>query len=115
MHSVSQSKFICHIEDITDGGARGFSLPNEPGLRTIFLVRQGKKIYGYWNCCAHLGTPLDWKPDHFFNLSKTHLQCATHGAEFRIKDGYCIAGPCKGKSLESIPLHIKEKKIYLKI
>lgn len=90
-------------------------MPNTPGLRAIFVVRQGKKVYGYWNRCAHQGTPLDWKPDHFFNLAKTHLQCATHGAEFRIEDGYCTAGPCKGKSLESIPLRIEEERVYLEI
>ena len=115
MASATREKFVCRVEDVPDGEARGFAMPNEPIPRAIFIVRQGKKVYGYRNRCAHQGTPLDWKPDHFFNLAKTHLQCATHGAQFRIKDGYCIAGPCKGKSLESIPLRIEKEKVYLEI
>jgi len=33
------------------------------------------------------------------------IQCATHGALFRIRDGYCVAGPCAGQGL--IPLEVK--------
>ncbi|MGB1547126.1 MAG: Rieske (2Fe-2S) protein [Alphaproteobacteria bacterium] len=111
----TQSQFVCRTEDLADGEAKGFPAPNAPGQRAILIVRWEGKIYGYWNRCAHQGTPLDWKPNQFFNPAKTHLQCATHAAQFRIEDGYCVAGPCKGKSLESIPLRLEGEKIYLEI
>ena len=35
------------------------------------------------------------------------IVCSTHGAEFRIEDGLCIGGPCRGDRLESVPAHIE--------
>jgi nitrite reductase/ring-hydroxylating ferredoxin subunit len=32
------------------------------------------------------------------------IQCALHGALFRIEDGYCLYGPCQGASLHPLPL-----------
>ncbi|MEE8263379.1 MAG: Rieske (2Fe-2S) protein, partial [Gammaproteobacteria bacterium] len=40
-----------------------------------------------------------WVPDQFLDETGNLLQCATHGALFRIEDGFCVAGPCTGASL----------------
>ena len=34
------------------------------------------------------------------------LQCSFHGARFQIDDGYCIAGPCQGRSLRAFPISL---------
>ena len=115
MSSSTQKRLICRIEDLADGEAKGFPAPGELGQRAILVVRQGERVYGYWNRCAHQGTPLDWKPNQFFNLAKTRLQCATHGAQFRIEDGHCVAGPCKGKALKPVSLCVEAGEIYLEI
>lgn len=106
-------RFLCRLADIPEGMARGFPMPQAPYPRAIFVVRLGRKVYGYWNRCPHQGTPLDWTPNQFFDFEKTHLQCATHAARFRPDDGFCVAGPCKGKALEPVALRVKNERIYL--
>ena len=60
----------------------------------------------YENACPHTGGPLDWVPDRFLAPGKDMILCATHGALFRIEDGYCLAGPCAGERLTPLPVHI---------
>jgi nitrite reductase/ring-hydroxylating ferredoxin subunit len=42
------------------------------------------------------------------NLDKSRILCATHGAEFRIEDGYCVLGPCTGQSLEPVAVKLRD-------
>lgn len=93
---------LCRIEDITDGQARGFVV----GGQDILVARRGGRVYGYVNSCPHAGSPLDWTPDRFMSLDGRHLQCATHGALFRVEDGACVAGPCRGRALATVPVAI---------
>ena len=72
----------------------------------MFVVRREDNMFGYVNICPHARTPLDWTPDQFLNRDKTNLLCATHGARFRIDDGFCVAGPCPGASLTRVPITI---------
>jgi len=76
-------------------------------------IRRGDDVYVYVNSCPHLGTPLDFTPGRFLSLDKTHIVCATHGALFRIGDGYCVSGPCAGKSLQTAPFKIHDGFILL--
>lgn len=70
------------------------------------LIRRGRQVFAYINSCPHTGVPLDWQPGEFLNLEQTHIICAMHGAEFRIEDGYCVGGPCRGDSLARVPIRI---------
>jgi nitrite reductase/ring-hydroxylating ferredoxin subunit len=74
------------------------------GLFAVHHHRDGILIYR--NACPHLGVPLDWAPGKFLNADGTRLICATHGAEFRIADGFCVRGPCQGQTLVRIPSRI---------
>lgn len=96
---------LCRLSDIDDPGGRGFNVVTDWGMEQVFVVRKGSQIYGYINRCPHTGTPLDWKPDIFLNYDKNRIQCSTHGAQFRIEDGFCLAGPCPGRSL--VPFQVK--------
>ncbi len=40
----------------------------------------------------------------FFDHSKLYLICATHGATYEPDSGYCVLGPCRGKSLVALPV-----------
>lgn len=92
---------LCRLEDIPDGGARGFG-PAPGGFTGLFAVRRGGQAYVYVNCCPHVGTALDWAPDRFLTPDGDAIRCATHGALFRIEDGICTAGPCVGAALERV-------------
>ncbi len=93
---------ICRLDDIPEGGARGFTVDRDGERAEIFVLRRGGTVYAYVNRCPHMGTPLDWAPDRFLSRDRRHILCATHGALFRIEDGFCVAGPCAGDSLEPV-------------
>ena len=54
------------------------------------------------------GTPLDWGGfdggGRFVSADSGNILCATHGAEFRLEDGYCLHGPCAGQRLLAVRL-----------
>jgi nitrite reductase/ring-hydroxylating ferredoxin subunit len=105
---------LCRLDDIPDGGSNGFVAAMPSGVRKAFLaVRKGAHAYVYVNSCPHTGAPLDFHPGQFLNLGKTLIMCSTHGALFRIEDGFCLSGPCAGKSLEPALTEVKGGTVYL--
>ena len=98
----------CRLDEIPDGSAKGLVLPNPDGapLRVIVL-RRGDGVLAYRNRCPHRGTPLDVRPDDFLDRERGHFVCGTHGALFRIDDGYCVAGPCAGDRLDPIAARVE--------
>ncbi|NQV20872.1 MAG: Rieske 2Fe-2S domain-containing protein [Rhodospirillales bacterium] len=105
----ARGEILCRVDDIqdvTDGGAKGFRFGEGPDEVRIFLLRQGARVVAYLNACPHVLSPLNWVPDRFLDPTRTLIQCATHGAQFRIADGYCVAGPCAGKTLTAVPVEV---------
>jgi nitrite reductase/ring-hydroxylating ferredoxin subunit len=103
---------ICAVDDVPEGGARGFRLdPDDPGSLRVIVVRHGGGVRVYRNRCPHRGTPLDWVPDRFLDGAGEHLVCATHGALFRIEDGHCVAGPCAGDALERLSSVVEDGEV----
>ena len=72
-----------------------------------FVIRFSGKPHAFINQCPHLGTELDWNPGEFFDFAGVYLVCSTHGAIFEPDTGLCVAGPCRGASLE--PLAVREQ------
>ncbi len=113
------SRVLCRLADIPDGEGKGFELTAEEagrlarGERDILVVRQGGEVLGYVNACPHTGVPLDFVEDQFMTLDKSRILCATHGAEFRVADGYCTLGPCAGQSLSPVPLRLDGDEVML--
>ncbi|MBE9558143.1 MAG: Rieske (2Fe-2S) protein [Proteobacteria bacterium] len=105
------SRVLCQLEDITDGEGRGFEM--DGGGDDIFVVRRGERAHGYVNVCPHAASPLDWVENQFMNIDKSHIMCATHGAEFRIEDGFCVQGPCRGKSLAPVAVTVRDGHVVL--
>ncbi len=101
--------FLCHLDDLSDDDSRGFELPEG----NFFAVRKDGGIYVYVNSCPHIGVPLEWQPDQFLDCEKSLIQCATHGALFRIENGECVAGPCLTKFLQSVTYTISEGNIFI--
>ncbi len=104
MSGPASRRAVCRLDEIPDGAARGFTLHGGDGPRDILVARAGAAVCAYVNSCPHTGAPLDWTPDRFMAPDGVHLMCATHGALFRVADGYCIAGPCAGRSLAPVPV-----------
>ncbi len=98
---------LCRLEEIPDGGAKGFDLGASYEPREIFLVREGDAVFAYVNSCPHLGTPLEMLDDQFVN-EDGFIVCSTHGALFRTKNGACIAGPCQGEYLSRAQVQLQE-------
>jgi nitrite reductase/ring-hydroxylating ferredoxin subunit len=105
-------RVLCRLDELPDGDARGF--PGPPGdFVGLVVVRRRDTVRVFRNSCPHLGVPLDWAPDEFLDATGTHLQCATHGALFRIDDGHCIKGPCIGESLAPVACHVRDGVVYV--
>ena len=65
-------------------------------------MRRGERVFAYVNACPHIAVPLDWTPRRFLNDAGSLVVCSVHGAEFRVEDGLCLHGPCKGDRLEAV-------------
>jgi nitrite reductase/ring-hydroxylating ferredoxin subunit len=64
-----------------------------------FVVRRAGEVRGYIDRCPHTGLPLALAPDRFLTRENDLILCSSHGALFRIVDGFCVAGPCAGQRL----------------
>jgi len=94
------------IDDIPDGGARGFD-PGGTGRDTLFVVRRGTALHGWQDRCPHEGaTPLPYRRHAYLNANGTRIVCFAHGAQFDIASGECLIGPCKGDALTKVPLTV---------
>jgi phosphoglycolate phosphatase len=102
---------ICDANELEDKsyGSR-FTMPDG---RQAFVIRFDGQVKGYINECRHLPTELDWNFGHFLDADKEHLVCATHGALYDPLSGLCIAGPCRGRSLEAVAVVEIDGKIVL--
>ena len=105
---------LCELHDIPENDARGFSINTPGGIQEIFIVRKNDEYFGYINRCPHTGVNLDWQLHRFLSLDGTEIQCATHGARFRIRDGFCTWGPCQGQSLVPVSTYIDNNRLRVK-
>ena len=117
---MSERVRLCAAAEIPDHAARGFSVPfAREGARCdvlrqeLLVARSGEQLFAYENRCPHRGTTLDWAPDRFMTDDSTHLQCATHGARFRVEDGVCVYGPCMGRALTPLVIECVDGEVWL--
>ena len=97
-------RLICLAGELEEG-ARGVRFPIGDAVNG-FTIRFRGRVRAFVNRCPHMGTELDWQAGEFFEESGLYLVCSTHGALFEPLTGYCVAGPCRGASLE--PLQVRE-------
>lgn len=101
------------LAEIDDPGCREFSIGTGEWPFTGFVVRSGDAVYAYQNVCAHVGHPLNWKPDDFLTRERDAIICASHGAMYEIESGKCFAGPCKGRSLRKVAAEVRGGVVYV--
>ena len=100
---------LCHINDIDDPGAKGFSLKQGRKERLLFIIKKDGKVYAYENQCPHAGINLEWQEDDFLDNEKNYIQCSVHGALFNIESGDCVGGPCNGNGLTTVQIEVDKK------
>ncbi len=103
---------ICGLGELDATGCFEFPL-DAHDRETGFVLRHGGAIRAYVNSCAHIGVPLNMTGNNFFDAAREFLICAMHGAWFRPGDGFCVAGPCAGKSLRALPIAVDGGEIWL--
>ncbi len=110
---IAAPRFICDGAQLPEGGAGvRFDVIGPLGKATAFVVRYEGKVLGFLNQCRHVPAELDWVPGQFFDDSGLYLVCATHGALYEPHSGYCLSGPCKGKSLYPIAVEEREGQVF---
>ncbi|MGB8329349.1 MAG: Rieske 2Fe-2S domain-containing protein [Polyangiales bacterium] len=101
--------WVCRVEDLREGVVRTAALGHDDaGLPVLALLLRDERgaLVAYRNLCRHLPVPLDGGTGDLLSEDGAHLVCATHGATYRLTDGYCVDGPCEGLALQ--PLSVRE-------
>jgi nitrite reductase/ring-hydroxylating ferredoxin subunit len=105
---IDANTVVLSSADLEDGGkGLRFPLPALGPYVTGFVIRFKGVPYAYVNQCAHVSVEWDWNEGDFFTAQQDFLICSTHGAHYRPDNGFCVIGPCKGKSLK--PLQVIEQ------
>jgi len=102
---------LAAIEDIPDGAARNFVLEMKAGRFHGFVIRRGNRVFGYRDCCPHMGMPLAQELDRYLSSGGELILCSWHGALFDIETGRCVGGPCVGARLSVWPVAVVDGEI----
>lgn len=107
------AQLICDADALQDSG-KGvrFEIQHNGETAAAFVIRHGGVVYGYLNRCRHVPVELDWQEGRFFDGDGDYLICSMHGALYLPDNGYCVAGPCRGLSLQSLAVAEREGRIY---
>lgn len=106
-------RVVCRMSDLDEHGARAFTLGTGDWPLRGFVVRVAAEIRGYVNHCPHAGHPLNLRPHKFLTPDGALILCSSHGAVFEKQTGYCVAGPCAGRSLRPVPLTVESGYVLL--
>ncbi len=100
-------RVVCRLTDLPEHGARAFTVGEGDWPLRGFVVRVGAAVHGYVNRCPHAGHPLNLLPQRFLTADGALILCSAHGALFEKATGYCVAGPCAGRSLTPVALEVR--------
>ena len=106
--ALDVERVVCRLTELERQGTRAFTVGAGDWPLRGFVVRAGDAVCGYVNRCPHAGHPLNMLPDRFLTSDGALILCCSHGALFEKSTGYCVAGPCAGRSLTPIALEIRD-------
>lgn len=110
----SRRVFACNVDQLAAGVVHIVHLSRDALGRpreALVLVDHTRTPRAYLNLCRHLPIPLDAASRQF--LAGGHLQCLTHGARYRLEDGLCVTGPCRGASLVALELRVIDRELFV--
>ena len=104
-HAPAAGSFLCDKGAIKVGDAKEFRFGGDsPFSFRMFIYNDNGEYRAYRNSCPHFDVPLNHIPGEVFTPDGKYFLCMTHHAQFDKISGRCVAGPCEGESLETIPL-----------
>lgn len=107
---------ITAVDEWPDPASMGFSSAfAQANQADFFVVLKDQKFYAYANRCPHTGAPLEWLKHQFLDRDKHFIQCAMHGALFRVDDGKCLRGPCAGECLTRLPIKTEGDRVWVNV
>ncbi len=101
---ASRTPFIENSESLSSLRALAFKKPRPGGAGTVsglLVATPDGGARAYRNVCPHVPIPLDRGGEPLMT-EEGFLACRNHGALFAVEDGFCVAGPCAGESLEPL-------------
>jgi len=101
------------LEDIPDGDAKEYVFGRGTTVFSMFVVRRAAKVFGYLNICPHYSSPLNCRAGEFLSEDKSRIRCTMHYAEFRIEDGYGVAGAAQNCWLDPVPVSVENGVIVI--
>lgn len=102
----------CALEDIPDGGGRDATLHCDGDELPVMLLREGDQVHAYVNICPHQGRMLNFAPNRFM-VKDGAVICSHHGASFRVTDGACLGGPCRGAPLRRLRTRVRDGRVLV--
>lgn len=109
---------VCAKRDLLPGSLQQVSLGrNAMGIPLSVLVGISSEgdLFAYQNLCKHLPIPLDGGSGDFFGGDVDTLRCGTHGALYRVSDGFCTRGPCRGTFLRRHDVRQQGDDVWLRV
>lgn len=103
----SVSGTLIRRSDLPIAGIIGLNVVIGGEHESIIVHCMDSELTAWRNSCPHQGRRLDYAPGKFL-IDKGQLVCAAHGATFRLADGECVAGPCRGEHLTEVPVWVDE-------
>ncbi|MBV8679608.1 MAG: Rieske 2Fe-2S domain-containing protein [Aquitalea sp.] len=115
--AADTARLICSSTALIDSGrAVRFEIPGPDGKpRAAIALRYQGRVYGYVNACQHIPIELDLQDGNVFDLSGQYLVCSMHGALYLPTNGRCVGGPCRGQSLQALPLYEADNHVWLNV
>lgn len=108
-------QILTRFDAIADGGFAEVEATVDGAPESVLLHRDGGAVRAWLNVCPHAGRRLDWAPGQFLKTREGLLVCAAHGASFELREGLCVAGPCRGQSLAPVPVAIEGELVVLRV
>ena len=102
---------LLSLESIPEGALAEVEVRLGEDAESLILYRQAGAVRAWLNVCPHAGRRLDWAPGQFLKSREGLLVCAVHGASFELIDGECVAGPCRGQSLQRVEVVVRDGQV----
>jgi nitrite reductase/ring-hydroxylating ferredoxin subunit len=115
---VDLTRVLCRVADLAGGGLEFRIGRGDWPLRGLVVQvdrqgAEGSEVRAYVNRCPHRDYPLNYLPHQFLTPDGGMIQCHAHGALFEKATGYCVIGPCIGRSLIALPVIVDSGYVLL--
>ena len=101
--------------DLGDDATLKFKFVESGVAKEAFVVRRNGRVHAYRNECRHIAMTMDWVENRFLSRDKCFIQCATHGALYKIDSGLCVSGPPAGERLRALEVHEEDDAIFVEL